>query len=402
MHSFRRGSAYHTALIAMIVLILLSLLFAILAFMAYDESQVLQIGDPEDRSTQEESLTRYIEKQESLKTEIEAKEEEIDGLRDRLRHLEIELAARRAYYDPHNQRWVLGGDAHQTGWQNTSMVVATSLETMQIQQQKLEESAAQAFVPMEDLTRQFQDDLHAVMQRITESDSRLEEDRAKLLQQLDDIDAASEAADKQFSQDSSTLATRRSQLDARIRELLELYLQWVTTLEPDGKVIKTNHDSNVVMIDIGAGDRVFDGLRFEVFQYIQGEYVVKGMVEVIETRAQMAIARIVAELEPDDQPIAKNDLIANPVFHRERPRVFFLAGEFKLYNKEDLEYFIELTGGAVRQDLAPGVDFLVAGDRSERIQDRAREFKLKAITEEQLVRYLTTTFPPKDQQQQQQ
>jgi hypothetical protein len=49
-----------------------------------------------------------------------------------------------------------------------------------------------------------------------------------------------------------------------------------------------------------------------------------------------------------------------------------VAGEFKHYDKADLETFIRRTGGVVVDQLGPGCDYLVAGDRSDRQQADAR------------------------------
>jgi NAD-dependent DNA ligase len=83
------------------------------------------------------------------------------------------------------------------------------------------------------------------------------------------------------------------------------------------------------------------------------------------------------------------------VFSTKRPKVFFVSGEFKTHNKEDLEMFIRQTGGIVRDKLSPGVDYLIAGDRSDKDQDNAREYQIQAMTEAQLLKYVRRAFQPK-------
>jgi NAD-dependent DNA ligase len=94
-------------------------------------------------------------------------------------------------------------------------------------------------------------------------------------------------------------------------------------------------------------------------------------------------------------PLSQNDYIGNPVFSTRRPKVFVLAGEFKVHNKSDLEMFIRQTGGIVRDKLSPGVDILVAGDRSDQDKDNAREYAVHAMSEEQLLKYIRRDFLPK-------
>ncbi len=105
--------------------------------------------------------------------------------------------------------------------------------------------------------------------------------------------------------------------------------------------------------------------------------------------------RIIEEVDPRHLALHPGDQAGNPVFNPRNPKVFVLAGEFKLFNRSDLENFIRETGGIVRSEIGPGVDFLVAGDRSEGVQDRAREFRLLAMYEDTLVRFLNTTFKPR-------
>jgi NAD-dependent DNA ligase len=209
------------------------------------------------------------------------------------------------------------------------------------------------------------------------------------------LGAEKEKAEKSNREDYSRRATRIGQLEDRIRDLLELELRWLTDLEPEGRLLEVNPTSPHVIINLGSSDRVVPGLIFEVFQYDRGKYVEKGMIEVVQTQAQIATCRVLNVKDARKMPLSQNDYIGNPVFSTRRPKVFVVSGEFKTHNKEDLEMFIRQTGGIVREKLSPGVDILVAGERSDKDQDNAREYAVHAMTEEQLLKYIRRDYAPK-------
>jgi hypothetical protein len=60
-----------------------------------------------------------------------------------------------------------------------------------------------------------------------------------------------------------------------------------------------------------------------------------------------------------------------------------------------LEIFIKRSGGLIVQKLGPGVDFLVAGNRSEREQAQAREYQVLGMKESQLLKYVQPLFVPR-------
>ena len=145
----------------------------------------------------------------------------------------------------------------------------------------------------------------------------------------------------------------------------------MTEIQPDGQVMRLTPDRRTVMIDIGSTDRVMRGLKLEVFRRDRGNPVVKGMIEVIEVEAHWATCRVIDEIDPRREAISQGDFIGNPVFDTSDPKVFVLAGEFYRYNRGDLENFIRASGGVVHDELSPGTDFLVTGDRSDDVKDRA-------------------------------
>ena len=120
------------------------------------------------------------------------------------------------------------------------------------------------------------------------------------------------------------------------------------------------------------------------------------MCEVIDSDRSISTCRVIERTGDRRNPIAAGDLIANPIYDTRRQLSFYLAGDFKYFNRNDLATFIQATGGNVVETLEPGVDYLVVGEgsetRSELARDTAREFRIEAMKENQLINFVQTTF----------
>jgi hypothetical protein len=392
-----RRASFHSTLGALIVLIIGTLLFGVLAYVRYSDNEMERRGSPNDPASQGQALVAFENNVQELERDVVGLQRRVTDLREEMNHIDLELAANRLLYDNSNPAnpWIMGSEGEKTAWVRTRETVNFNLELLKSQQNQIENPGKNLMRPLEDLIREFQNELHEVMQQITDADAKLEEDRDKLLTKLDDLEDAKDTAQERFATTKSELLTRKSQLESRIRELLELRLTWLDEIKPDGKILERELGGHYVILDIGSRDRVFNGLRLEVFQYVKGRYVPKGFAEVIDTDVAMATARIVAEEDGRRNPITKGDMVGNPIFDTQESPVVVLAGEFKRYNKGDLSDFLSRTGATVIKELGPGVDYLIAGDRSEPDQDRAREYRVTAMTEDQLIRYLHAGFMPK-------
>jgi NAD-dependent DNA ligase len=274
-------------------------------------------------------------------------------------------------------------------------LVAISQRDMEAMKQEHESPIRQKFDKLENAVANRQDELQAVLKRINDQEGSFREDQDRLNAQIETLNAEKDKAEKLNREDYSRRETKIGQLEDKIRDLLELELRWLTDLEPEGRLLEVNPTSPHVIINLGASDRVVPGMLFEVFQYDRGAYVEKGMLEVVQTQAQISTCRVLHVVDSRRNPLSQNDYIGNPVFSTRRPKVFVVSGEFKTHNKEDLEMFIRQTGGIVREKLSPGVDILVAGERSDKDQDNAREYAVYAMTEAQLLKYVRRDFHPK-------
>lgn len=389
-------------LISILVILVVSALF--FTFLVINESNQITEMKEVVEGARGEPVPVLLSQVNELKIKVRESENAIELRKRELRRADLELAKARylivgdkvvAGIATHDVAQVDGKALPDSSGALTRTLIATSQKDTDSLKAEHESPIRQKFEKLDQAVANRQDELQAVLKRINDQEGAFREDQDRLNAQIETLGVEKEKAEKANREDYSRRATRIGQLEDRIRDLLELELRWLTDLEPEGRLLEVNPTSPHVIINLGASDRVVAGLIFEVFQYERGSYVEKGMIEVVQTQAQIATCRVLSVKDARKMPLSQNDYIGNPVFSTRRPKVFVVSGEFKTHNKEDLEMFIRQTGGIVREKLSPGVDILVAGERSDKDQDNAREYAVHAMTEEQLLKYIRRDYAPK-------
>jgi murein DD-endopeptidase MepM/ murein hydrolase activator NlpD len=386
------------------ILVILVVFTGVFTFLVLNESNQITEMREGGEGAKGEKVPSLQSKVNELKLKIHENETGIELRKRELRRADLELAKSRylivgdkvvAGIATHDQTEIDGKPLADSPWALTRTLIATSQKDTESLKAEHESPIRQKFEKLDQAVANRQDELQAVLKRINDQEGAFREDQDRLNQQIETLGVEKEKAEKANREDYSRRATRIGQLEDKIRDLLELELHWLKDLEPEGRILEVNPTSPHVIINLGASDRVQPGLLFEVFQYDRGRYVEKGMIEVVQTQAQIATCRVLNVKDARKLPLSQNDYIGNPVFSTRRPKVFVVSGEFKTHNKEDLEMFIRQTGGIVREKLSPGVDILVAGERSDKDQDNAREYAVHAMTEAQLLKYIRRDYAPK-------
>ena len=376
--------------------------FAAGVFSKTSDLQRLRDGDPARPTA--DTVPKLLETRAVMRREIEAMERDVLVREKELERADVDLGRHLVYWK-HGE--LLGGIAtpgnetvqgrklkeHRLAMARFSLEESgRRLESLKAEYQSPER---QSFPALDKAVASRNAELQAVNQRISEQDAAFQKDRAALVEKLDALKAESSKASKEHATERSRRLTRISQLEDRIRQLLELDLKWLSEIETAGTILSVEDRSGVVIINLGRSERAFPGLLFEVFTYERGAYVEKGMLEVIEVKAGISVCRILSQKDRRLHPLAKDDRIGNPTFNPRRPKTFVVAGEFQHHNKADLEAFIKRGGGIVQQKIGPGVDYLVVGARSEREQASAREYQILGMKEEQLLKYVLPLFAPR-------
>lgn len=388
----------------MILLVLTTLIFTVLFITASNSITETLEGSADDARRRDsldkvsKELTTLRNQATQLEADIAVRQAELERLDVNLLRFGVAYVDGQAIAGADGRPLTFGGrtyNAKQSEWLAARTDVNQINERLEHTRAQLESRPRAVFAPLEDQIDARSREQQAVLARANDMDTDYRADEERLLRQKDELDQRKLAAERQKRMDYSQRSSDINQKEDHIRTLLEIELRWLTELKPKGTVVETVPNDGTVVIDLGAKDRVFAGLLFDVFTYERGRYIPKGRVEVIDLQDRIATCRVLSEIDGRQRPLAPGDLIGNPVFDPNRSPVFVLAGEFKQYNADDLAAFIRATGGVVSETLQPGSDFLVAGDRSERIQDIAREYQIIAMTEEQLLQYVQPSFSVK-------
>ncbi|UCC30481.1 MAG: hypothetical protein JSU86_20070 [Phycisphaerales bacterium] len=153
-----------------------------------------------------------------------------------------------------------------------------------------------------------------------------------------------------------------------------------TARQPDGTILGAPPGDDVVFIDLGRKDRLVLGLKFAVYSPQSGipaDGRAKAQIEVVAIDTMSAECKIVG-IAPDEV-ILQGDLIANPVYDRDHPISFVVAGGFDLNHDGTIdangaaaiEAMIIDWGGTLSSELTALTDFVVLGRAPRRPRSAA-------------------------------
>lgn len=407
MASFRSNPFVISILFVLVVVTIVCTILVI-----QRSNQIAKLRDGSDDPQRREALNKVELEVSNLEREAQSVRDGLE-MRDReLYRLDLELAKVRTYYNGDRLiAGITGEDAvkadgtpyktKESAWKMDRELIAQSVDRMEALRAEHASPERQSFPAIDNAIAKRDEETQQVLSHFKDLEESFKADRESLTTQLEDKRKKEEEINKQRHDDHSRRATKVGQLEDHIRDLLELELRTLKELDPDGHVVELGVENGFVIVDVGRSEGVFPGLLFEAFQYEKGQYVEKGMLEVIDVRDHISTCRVPNELNARSFPIAKNDMIGNPIFDKSKKKVCTVEGEFTHFNKAELEQFIVNSGGIVRpvaskDKLSIGVDFLVYGDRTEKLRDNAREHQVIAMTEDQLLKYVQKTYTPAD------
>ena len=216
---------------------------------------------------------------------------------------------------------------------------------------------------MESERSKFYEDTENEVQQITQNfENRRKQNEEELLQ-------ASENR-KEAEQKLVTVQERLAALEAKYGEVMIKPQDMSTAREPDGEIVTAVPGDEVVYISLGREDRMTLGVQFTVYSYetgIPASGEGKGRIEVIEVFENSSMCKVNEVF--DNAVIFANDLIANPVYDRNRAPTFLVLGEFDLdyddildsNGNEVIRSVIQEWGGKVVDDISALTDFVVLG-----------------------------------------
>jgi hypothetical protein len=224
-------------------------------------------------------------------------------------------------------------------------------------------------------------ELTARLAEIEADRGKYREDRdvevARLERELDDRRAQADA-------DLTAERQRRLELEDRYTELQNRFAQLqaksagmqitpeklVTARQPDGHIVSAIPGDESVYIDLGRRDRLTLGLEFAVYSAEMGipdDGKAKARIEVVSISGNASECRILS-VRPG-AVILEGDLIANPIYDRDRALTFMVVGRFDLdrdglldaAGADSIEALVTGWGGTTTNELSALTDFLVLG-----------------------------------------
>jgi len=144
--------------------------------------------------------------------------------------------------------------------------------------------------------------------------------------------------------------------------------------KPDGRIVDLDPDTNSVVIDLGARDKLRPQTAFAVFSAgAKGEHVFRGFVSVTRVGTMVSHAAVKSIVDPGD-PMLVGDLISSPLFPSEV--TFTLVGESRTFalNAEQIGFLLKVRGAVVGRQVDMNTDYLVLMDISSGSDEERAEW----------------------------
>ncbi|MHC4509584.1 MAG: BRCT domain-containing protein [Planctomycetota bacterium] len=219
--------------------------------------------------------------------------------------------------------------------------------------------------------RQKYDELAALLQQTT--DERIQTLSTQLGQSQNDLRATNENLLRtQAELELAQGLMQRAQDE--VSKIMPGPDREVRAYQSDGNIILIDDQTQVVHLNIGSDDHVYQGLTFSV--YNRGALVPKdgrgkAEIEVFDVAKTYSAARIIDSATR--KPILHGDIVANLIWDSDKSNVFVIAGEFDIDNNGQVDSdgparikaLIERWGGRVVDAISIDTDFLVLGQQPE-------------------------------------
>lgn len=158
----------------------------------------------------------------------------------------------------------------------------------------------------------------------------------------------------------------------------------------DGKIVFADPRSQSVYINLGVGQKVLKGLKFDVYrQAPKAKRALVGRIEITKIMDKVSLATIIEIKNPLD-PIVNGDMIMNPLFNYQNPIHISIAGEFRKMKNEEAKKLIEQIGAKVEPEVTVKTNFVVIAQKNEQHDNykKACAFGVTLINEETILRYI--------------
>jgi hypothetical protein len=253
-------------------------------------------------------------------------------------------------------------DMHKRSFDEKAATLDTEIEARREAQDSLRQIEQQKNTRIQELEGQLSDEQQRSAQQREEDNQRistLQSQNDEVSNRAREVQASADLAKQLSDKEINTLNARILAMTKKLEVLREPDL-------PDGQIITTSAGSKLVYIDLGGRDGLRRGTKFDVYRYGKGgELILKGKVEVREVEEDCAMCGILKEIN-DMDPLIKGDVLVNPLFSKDIERTFVLLGRFpSSTNKSFVSDRLITLGNSVDTKVSSKTDFLVLGDKDQ-------------------------------------
>ncbi|HED65655.1 MAG TPA: hypothetical protein ENJ09_08875 [Planctomycetes bacterium] len=247
----------------------------------------------------------------------------------------------------------------------------TTISTLEARVKSLEAEIAAAQKAVADIQRtkdqtiaQLRQEIADEKQSAAQRQSELEDRINGVQEQLADRDAQLRSLRAEVAEKERAWEKERQIAQARILNLTSKtkFARGDFANQPDGHVLEVSQRTGLAWVDIGAKQRLVEGMRFRIEGGIPGQMRLKGWGEVTKVEANRAEIAISDLVDPYDY-VQPGDVIINPIYDPVGTRNAVLAGSFSDYSRKELESLLGELGIEIQDEVGPTTDFLIVGGR---------------------------------------
>jgi hypothetical protein len=409
-----------------VVLIVLSIIFGVMAYMSYSDLWDPAINKQNDREEAANSIN-------NLEQEIAAQDRAANEIREKICFQRQRGEYWATVWQEYNTGNVSREKMEQAGKDQVARVAASRDKIVKDRQDLAQESRQKA-----DKEREEGDKAAAAHRdKAKEAGTRKDEVQQAIVKLEADFK-------RQDTQEKSLMSEYKRQLEALTSRDIE---RAGLLREIDGRVILSDPQRNLVVIDRGTADKVRNGYRFEVFGLQIGRTKLhKGYLEVRRATPSFSECYVVARTlrlprdplssyiasspeelyspyhesgkrganvqmltgEPKsvelsqnrDDPIIKGDYVQNPFYHPNRSYTFYVAGDKTVvhglqksaivYPWKQIQQVLENYGCRVSPTVDLHVDYVIAqkNPQEDKEYEKAVRLGIPVIYEWELFRFL--------------
>lgn len=234
------------------------------------------------------------------------------------------------------------------------------------QKTDFEERARQMDTKLADAERSRQDYSAQRDKQVADLERQINELRNDCNATITEVRKEKTASDERYAD----IVQRYNELQGKLGTLQVTPQTLTTARQADGVILKAVPGDGAVYIDLGHDDHLILGMEFAVYSSrtgIPADGRAKAGVRVESINSKSAECKVLW-VAPNDV-ILESDLIANPIYDRDRPLSFTVAGDFDVDRDgridpdgaARIEALIRDWGGQVVDDLSALTDFVILG-----------------------------------------